>query len=169
LPWRLICREENMFRTALVAAAALSLAACSTTVKEAPGATAAAPLNLTVRNVTGTATAAKAPPEAVGSLAEAIRIELAGSAIGGPPADLSFVISDYRVVGNATRFMVGALAGSNRMTVDVTLRSPTGAVLRQFTVTRAANTLGVGAFMNQKGSLIGQTAEAVAQTIRGEK
>ncbi|WP_374468642.1 hypothetical protein [Phenylobacterium sp.] len=162
-----------MFRTVLVAVSAAALAACSTTVKEAPGgggpAAAAEVMNLSIRNVSGSATAEKVTPEVVNSLAEAIRIELGGGATGGPPADLSFVVSDYRVVGNATRFMVGALAGSNRMTVDVTVKNPSGKVLRQFSVTRSANTMGVGAFMNQKGSLIGQTAEAVAKTVRGEK
>jgi hypothetical protein len=162
-----------MFRPLLVAACAASLCACSTTVKEASapagGSVMVAPSQVSIRNVSGSSTAEKAPPEAVGSLTEAIRVELGGGTSGAPPADLAFVISDYRVVSNATRFMVGALAGSNRMTVDVTLKSPSGQVIRQFTVTRAANTLGVGAFMNQKGSLIGQTAEAVAKTIRGEK
>ena len=160
-----------MFRILLVAAAAASLAACSTTVKEAPsaGVTGYQVNQVAIRNVSGSATAANVPPEVVNSLAEAIRVEMGGGQAGGAPADLSFVVSDYRVVSNAARFMVGALAGSNRMTVDVTLRSPNGAVIRQFTVTRAANTMGVGAFMNQKGSLIGQTAEAVAKTVRGQK
>ncbi|WP_395671711.1 hypothetical protein [Phenylobacterium sp.] len=163
-----------MFRKLFLTAAAVALTACSTTVKETPpptsgAARAAQIMNLSIRSVSGSTTADKVTPEVVNSLTEAIRIELGGGAAGGPPADLSFVISDYRVVGNATRFMVGALAGSNRMTVDVTLRDPSGSTLRQFTITRAANTMGVGAFMNQKGSLIGQTAEAVAKTVRGEK
>ena len=64
--------------------------------------------------------------------------------------------------------MVGALAGTNRMTVKVSITTPAGAALRQFEVTRAANTMGVGAFMNQKGSLVGETAEAIAKTVRGE-
>jgi uncharacterized lipoprotein YmbA len=156
----------------VVTAAAVTLAACSTTVKETPapgGMPANTATTLSVRNVTGSSTAAKAPAEAVGSLAEAIRIDLAGAPGSGPPADLSFVISDYRVVGNAARFMVGALAGANKMTVDVTLKSPSGATLRQFQVTRSANTMGVGAFMNQKGSLVSQTAEGIVKAVRGEK
>jgi hypothetical protein len=36
-------------------------------------------------------------------------------------------------------------------------------------VTRSANTMGVGAFMNQKGSLVSQTAEGIVKAVRGEK
>ncbi|HEY8616251.1 hypothetical protein [Phenylobacterium sp.] len=162
-----------MLRILLVAASAAALVACSTTVKEAPSgagpAAAAAVRNLAIRNVSGSTTAANVTPEIVAALTEAIRSQLGGGVAGGQPADVTFVISDYRVVSKATRFMVGALAGSNRLTVDVTVKSPSGATLRQFTVTRSANTMGVGAVMNQKGSLIAQTAEGVAKTVRGEK
>lgn len=162
-----------MLRLLAVTAAAVTLAACSTTVKEGPtpGGGMSAPMaaNVTVRNVSGTSAAAKIPDGTVGALTEAVRIELAKGAQGGQPADLTFVISDYRVVSNAARFMVGALAGANKMTVDVTLKSPSGQVLRQFAVTRSANTMGVGAFMNQKGSLVSQTAEGIAKAVRNEK
>jgi uncharacterized lipoprotein YmbA len=161
-----------MSRIALVAvAAATALSACSTTVKEAPpvAGTPAYSSSLNIQNVTGSASAANVPAGTAEALTEAVRIELARGPQSGPPANLTFTISDYRVVSKAARFMVGALAGSNRMTVKVSITTPAGAALRQFEVTRAANTMGVGAFMNQKGSLVGETAEAIAKTVRGEK
>lgn len=162
-----------MSRPLLVAvAAATALSACSTTVKEAPPA-AGAPTpayspSLNIQTVRGSASAANVPAGTAEALTEAVRIELARGPQSGPPANLTFTISDYRVVSKAARFMVGALAGSNRMTVKVSITTPAGAALRQFEVTRAANTMGVGAFMNQKGSLVGETAEAIAKTVRGE-
>ena len=160
-----------MFRRIfIVGSAALMLAACSTKVSETPTpGMSGGPMAVTVQNVSGSATASNIPAGTVESLTEAVRIELARSAQGGAPANLTFTVSDYRVVSRAARFMVGALAGANRMTVDVKLTSPTGATLRQFQVTRASNTMGVGAFMNQKGSLISETAEAIAKSVRGEK
>lgn len=158
--------------TLVAAAAAMALSACSTTVKETPPAAGAATpafsSTLNIQNVRGSSATAKVPAGTVEALSEALRIELARGPQSGPPANLTFTISDYRVVGKATRFMVGALAGSNKMTVKVSITTPAGAALRQFEVTRAANTMGVGAFMNQKGSLIGETAEAIAKTVRGE-
>lgn len=158
-----------MLRTTMIAAAsALLLAACSTDVKEtpAPGATPhAAGQSLAVKSVHGQASAANLPGDLMPRLTQAIQGEVGNGSASGQPANLEFNVIDYKEVSGAVRALGGMLGGSNRLHVAVTLRDPSGAVLRQFDVDRKSNPGALGAVTDQEGGLISTTAKAIAATL----
>jgi hypothetical protein len=152
----------------IVAASALLLAACSTDVKETPAPGAAphvAGQSLAVKNVHGKASAANLPGDLMPRLTQAIQGEVGSGASGAQPANLEFNVVDYKEVSGAVRALGGMLGGSNRLHVAVTLRDPSGAVLRQFDVDRKSNPGALGALTDQEGGLISTTAKAIAATL----
>ena len=154
--------------TMIAAASALLLAACSTNVKEtpAPGATPhIAGQSLAVKSVHGQASAANLPGDLMPRLTQAIQGEVGNGASGGHPANLEFNVVDYKEVSGAARALGGMLGGSNRLHVAVTLRDPSGAVVRQFEVDRKSNPGALGAITDQEGGLITTTAKAIAETL----
>jgi hypothetical protein len=158
-----------MLRITLIAAAStVLLAACSTSVTETPAPGAAAHVagqSLAVKSVKGKATAANLPGDLMPRLTQAIQGEVGSGRSGGSPADLEFNVVDYKEVSGAARALGGMLGGSNRLHVSVTLRDPSGAVLRQFDVDRKSNPGALGAISDQEGGLITTTAKAIAETL----
>jgi hypothetical protein len=158
-----------MLKIAMIAAAsALLLAACSTDVKEtpAPGATPhVAGQSLAVKSVHGQASAVNLPGDLMPRLTQAIQGELGSGASGGQATNLEFNVVDYKEVSGSARALAGMLGGSNRLHVAVTLRDPSGVVLRQFEIDRKSNPGALGAITDQEGGLITTTAKAIAETL----
>jgi hypothetical protein len=150
----------------MAAASALLLAGCSTDVKETPGAMPhVAGQSLAVKSVHGQASTANVPGDLMPRLTQAIQGEVGNGASGGHPTSLEFNVVDYKEVSGSARALGGMLFGSNRLHVAVTLRDPSGAVVRQFEVDRKSNPGGLGVITDQEGDLITTTAKAIAETL----
>lgn len=149
-----------MLRTiALTVAIASALSACSALPRTAP-APAAPPAfsaRIDIQDVSGSAASGvRTPPGTAQALAEAVRTEVGRAPQGGPAARLVFVIADYRPAGRNAK--------TARMTVKVSITTPSGAALRQFAVTREAT----GGAAEARATLIAQSAEAIVRIARGE-
>jgi hypothetical protein len=149
-----------MLRTiAATVAVAAALSACSTLPKDAPAPVAAPPAfsaSINIQTVSGSAASGvKTPSGSVQSLTQALRSQFV-QPNQGPAANLVFTISDYRPATGRAK--------TTRMTVKVSITTPSGSALRQFAVTREVE----GATAEARASLIAQAAEAIAKTARGE-
>jgi hypothetical protein len=153
-----------MIKVAAAAAAVLLLAGCTTTVKERPTAEVPARQHYVVQSVKG-ASSVPVPSNVIPRLERVIQAELAGHPSSGPPANLEFLITEYRVRSAQARALAGMLVGADHVRATVTLRSPEGAVLRQFEVNRVANPGGLGALMDQEEGAAKAAAKSIAELL----
>jgi hypothetical protein len=156
----------SKFKIIAAAPLLLALAACSTNVTEKPGTGIAGGAGgaIAVQAVQGKVTAQNAPGDLLPRLTQAIQTE-AGHNAGGSPANVEFTVVDYREVSNAVRALGGMLAGSDRLHIAVTVKDPSGKVLREFDVDRKSNPGGLGAVTDHEAGLINAAAKSIAQTL----
>lgn len=155
-------------RLIVLAAAALMLAACSTTVERAPlSATAAsfADAGFKVAEVTAKVNDGVASLDVGTDLASAVKAQLLTRPAGKIPANLRLTITDYKALSQLVRFGAGALVGSNVLEVSVEVVSPDGESIRTFKVRRSANQGGFGMFASAHQGLITTVAEAIAEEL----
>jgi hypothetical protein len=153
-----------MIKVIAAASAALLLAACSTTVKENPGATIAAPQRYAVQSVKGRASV-PVPSDVIPRLERVLLAELSAHPSAGPPATLEFDIVEYKVRSAQARALGGMLVGSDHVRALVRVRDLAGAVVREFEVNRVANPGGLGALMDQEDAAAKAAARSIAETL----
>lgn len=149
----------------ILALAGLALAACSTTGSEqAPLALTTPAASVRVQAVTGDAVAG-ITQDVTSRVKGAIEAELAKTPAGTQPVDLHFTVKVFDVKSGAKRALIGALAGSNHITVDVTVTDPSGKSLGQFEVSRTSNPGGYGVLYDQEAGIIRAAAEAIVKEL----
>lgn len=85
---------------------------------------------------------------------------------GTTPVKLKLTITAWSVRDAGTRFLGGALAGSNKMSVAVdVLDAVSGATLGHYQVDRSSNPGGYGIFYDQGQATIEQTAKGVIEGL----
>jgi hypothetical protein len=151
----------------LFAAAAFAtiVAGCSTTVstRQALEPAAAPALRITSVEVT-TGLASVADADLV-QLQKAIGARLAALPQGPRPATVAVTVTEFAVVDQGMRFLIGALAGNTRVAVSAKVMDATGRTIADFDVQRTANPGGYGAFYDQKASAIDAVAQGIAEAL----
>ncbi len=144
----------------------LSLAACaSTTVNTRLALEPAKSTTLKFGAVDVTSSLSALPVDVADRLKTAVSARLAQLPQGASPVKVQLTINEYRVVSAGDRFMVGVMAGANRMNVRVQIVDEQGNSLSDFDVMRSANSGAYGAFMDEKSSLIESSADGVAEAL----
>ncbi len=130
-----------MKKTILLLAALFVLAGCSTTVKTSQPMSASVQSGMTVAETT---------------------------AVFGTKVRLKMTITRYTLVNAGARALIGAMAGSNYLNVDVAVESvESGEVVGRYSVERESNPGGYGIFYSQANGLINEAAKGVAQGLSG--
>lgn len=156
---------------AVAAALMLSLAACaSTTVNTRLAMEPAKSATLKFAGVDVMPSSSSGlPTDVAGRLKTAVSARLAQLPQGASPVKVELTINEYRVVPASDRFLVGVMAGANRMNVRVHILDEQGASLSDFDVMRSANSGAYGAFMDEKSSLIETSADGIAEALGAPK
>jgi hypothetical protein len=159
-----------IFIRALATALLFSLAACaSTTVNTRLALEPAKCKTLKFGNIDVTSSLSTLPVDVADRLKTAMGALLALLPQGATPVKVQLAINEYRAVSAGERFMVGVLAGANRMTVKVQITDEQGNLVSDFDVVRSANSGAYGAFMDEKSSLIESSADGVAEALGAPK
>jgi hypothetical protein len=84
----------------------------------------------------------------------------------GEPVEVNVLVKKFQVFSGTTRFLAGALVGSNHFVGDVTVIDPaTNETLLAYSVTRKENPGGYGMFYNQQEAIIRKTASEILDAI----
>ena len=158
-----------MKKTILLLAALFVLAGCSTTVKTSQPMSASVQSGMTVAETTAVfATGATGPAEVVPMLEAAVMKAVAARNSSGTKVRLKMTITRYTLVNAGARALIGAMAGSNYLNVDVAVESvESGEVVGRYSVERESNPGGYGIFYSQANGLINEAAKGVAQGLSG--
>jgi hypothetical protein len=158
--------EEMIALRAAAAILLLSFAACaSTTVNTRLALEPTKSATLKFGAVDVTSSLNTLPIDVADRLKAAVSARLAQLPQGASPVKVQLTINEYRVVDAGDRFMVGVMAGANRMNVRVQIVDGQGNSLSDFDVMRSANSGAYGAFMDEKSSLIESSADGVAEAL----
>ena len=148
----------------VVAFAVLGLAACSTKVERHTPAPAVITSGVTVSSIESSAVGG-VPGDVPHKLETAIYSKLSGHAAGGTPVKLKVTVTKYDIKSGGTRFIGGALAGSNKMTASVEVLDASGTTIDSFTVERSSNPGGYGMFYDQATATIDAVAEGIVDGL----
>jgi hypothetical protein len=155
---------------AVAIALLFSLAACaSTKVNTRLALEPAKSTALKYGDIDVTSSLSSLPVDVADRLKTAVSARLALLPQGATPVKVQLSINEYRAVSAGERFMVGILAGANRMTVRVLITDHQGNPIGDFDVVRSANSGAYGAFMDEKSSLIESSADGVAEALGAPK
>jgi hypothetical protein len=158
------------FLRAVAIVSLFALAACaSTTVNTRLALEPAKSASLKFSTVDVASSLSNLPVDVADRLKTAVSARLAPLPQGATPVKVQLSINEYRAVSAGERFMVGILAGANRMTVRVQLTDEQGSPIGDFDVVRSANSGAYGAFMDEKSSLIESAADGVAEALGAPK
>jgi hypothetical protein len=102
-------------------------------------------------------------------LKTAVAVRVAKLPKGMTPARIQLTVTSFEVVSGTSRFLAGALAGSNKMSTAVKVVSPMGGVIADFDVQRSANPGGYGVFYNQREATIDAVADGLIEVLSGKK
>jgi hypothetical protein len=159
-----------IFLRAVATVLLFALAACaSTTVNTRLALEPAKSTTLKFGNIEVTSLLSALPVDVADRLKAAVSTRLALLPQGATPVKVQLAINEYRAVSAGERFMVGVLAGANRMTVRVQIADEQGNPVSDFDVVRSANAGAYGAFMDEKSSLIESAADGVAEALGAPK
>lgn len=148
----------------------LSLAACaSTTVNTRLALEPAKSATLKFDSVDVTSSLNALPTDVANRLKAAVSMRLAQIPQGASPVRVQLTINEYRVADEGQRFMMGVMAGANRMNVRVHLVDEQGNSVSDVDVMRSANSGAYGAFMDEKSALIEASADGVAEALGAPK
>jgi Domain of unknown function (DUF4410) len=157
------------FRAAAIVLFFALTACASTTVNTRLALEPAKSTTLKFGDIDVTSSLSALPVDVADRLKTAVSARLAMLPQGATPAKVQLSINEYRAVSAGERFMVGVLAGANRMTVRVQITDDKGNPLGDFDVERSANSGAYGAFMDEKSSLIESAADGVAEALGAPK
>lgn len=159
-----------IFLRAVATVLLFSLAACtSTTVNTRLALEPAKSTTLKFGDIGVTSSLSALPVDVADRLKTAVSARLALLPQGAIPVKVQLTINEYRAVSAGERFMVGVLAGANRMNVRVQIMDEQGNPVSDFDVMRSANSGAYGAFMDEKSSLIESSADGVAEALGAPK
>lgn len=144
------------------------LAACSTTVNTRVALDPAQISTLKYGNVEVTSATTEATPEVVDRMKASLAERLAKMPQGATPVKMQVSITNMDVVSGGMRFLVGMMAGSNKMTASVKLVDETGKQIADFDVVRSANPGGYGMFYDQKAATVDAVADGIVEALGGK-
>ena len=153
---------------ATIAVAAV-LAACSTDVVTRQMIDPSLNGTLSYGDIDASSTIAGVSQADLAYLRNAVATRVAKLPKGMTPARIQLTVTNFEVVSGTSRFLAGALAGSNKMTTAVKVVSPMGAVIADFDVQRSANPGGYGVFYDQRQATMDAVADGLVETLSGKK
>jgi hypothetical protein len=159
----------TMKKLLMLVAALTVLAGCSTTIKTSQEMPSSVRSGIVVREATATyGSGASGPEEVAPRLEQAVLKATAARSGSGTQIKLKMTITNYELVNAGTRALVGALAGSNKLDVDVeVLDIATGKTVGHYEVQRESNPGGYGIFYSQATALIDEAAKGVVEGLYG--
>jgi hypothetical protein len=101
-------------------------------------------------------------------LKQAVATRVARLPRGDRPVTIELTVTEFDIVDAQARFLVGALAGTTRISTTVKVTDEFGRTLTEFDVQRSANPGGMGAFYDQRTSAIDSVADGVAEALGGK-
>jgi hypothetical protein len=140
-------------------------AACSTTVSTRVAMDTATKASLKFGDIEVTSTFAGLPVDVNERLKAAVAERLAKLPQGTLLVKVNITVTNYRIVSNTERFLIGMFGGSNKMSVSVKLIDEQGKSVSEFDVERSANPGGYGAFYDQKDATVAAVADGIAETL----
>lgn len=148
-------------------AALFLLAGCATTIKTSQALDSQTQASVIVKEVTANlAPDVKAPADTPQKLEEAVMNAASAHTDGTTPVKLSMTITLWSVRDAGTRFVGGALAGSNKMDVSVDVIDASGGnVIGHYEVQRRSNPGGYGMFYDQAQATITEGAKGVIEGL----
>jgi hypothetical protein len=159
-----------IFLRAVATVLLFSLAACaSTTVNTRLALEPAKSTTLKFSNIDVVPALNTVPSDVAAHLKAAVSARLTGLPQGATPVKVLLSINEYRAVDAGERFMIGVMAGPNRMNVRVLITDEQGNPISDFDVVRSANSGIYGAFMDEKFALIESVADGVAEALGAPK
>jgi hypothetical protein len=165
------CWEAAILLQKIIVAvvAVIALSACSTTISTTTDIPAATRTNVAVKETaTKIGDGVSVPADVPARLEQAVMRAATQRSGGQMPIKLAMTITRYEVVDPGVRFFAGAFAGSNKLYVAVdVIDASNGNVLGQYTVQRAANPGGYGAFYDQAQATIDGAADGVLEGLYG--
>jgi len=157
-------RFRNFCSLALVAFLAM---ACSTTVNTRQALEPNAIGNLRFSDVKAASSLSNVTPDDISRLEAAVSSRLVKLPQGNMSARIQLSITQFDIESGVTRFFVGALAGSNKMTVAVRLTDVLGNTIADFDVQRSSNPGGYGALYSQTTATIDAVADGITEVLGG--
>jgi len=154
---------------ALLAAAAILLAGCSTKINTTQEIAPSVRGNLVLDDVSAAyGPGVTGPAEVAPRLAEEVRKAAPSASGGGTPVKLRITITNYDLVNAGARALAGAFAGDNKLSVDVeVVNAASEEVVGRYEVRRESNPGGYGIFYSQAGALITETAKGIVAGLYG--
>ncbi len=144
------------------------LAACSTTVNTRVAVDPTQISTLKYGDLEVKSATTEATPEVTDRMKAALAERLAKMPQGATPVKIQVSITSMEVVSGGMRFLVGMMAGSNKMTASVKLIDGTGKQIADFDVVRSANPGGYGMFYDQKAATVDAVADGIVEALGGK-
>jgi hypothetical protein len=162
-------KTHNLRTRLLCLGAALLLSACATTIKQSQPVDSAAQATALVQTATAqVASGVVVPPGTAQKLEQAVLKEAGARAAGTTPVKLKMTITRWDVTDAGTRFLIGAMRGSNKLDVAVDVVDlKSGQTIGHYDVQRRANPGGYGTFYDQAEATIDQGAKGVIEGLYG--
>jgi hypothetical protein len=141
------------------------VAGCATRVNTRQALDQAAVGALSYGQVDVTSGVSNMTPEDMAQLKQVVTERLATLPQGPRPVTLRLAVTEFAISTGATRLLIGAFAGANKMTVGVSVIDGSGQSLAAFDVQRSANPGGYGVFYDQKAATMKAVADGVAEAL----
>lgn len=156
-------------RLFLIACTALLIAGCSTTIVARQAMDPSLRASFRYETIEVSSRLPELPVDVAQRLKDAVAGRVSKIPQGATPARIDISVVTYRVVTGGERFLIGMLAGSNKMKVAVKVSDAAGQQLADFEVERSANPGGYGAFYDQKEATIEAVADGIAEALGAAK